>query len=55
LSLPYDTAPEKHAEKLRGVGNSSGDENGSDSMKYWESSLTRHFDTATTFLAAIKF
>ena len=32
--------PEKHAERLRGVGNSSGDENGSDSMKYWESSLT---------------
>jgi len=28
--------PEKHAERLRGVGNSSGDENGSDSMKYWE-------------------
>jgi len=28
--------PEKHAEGLRGVGNSSGDENGSDSMKYWE-------------------
>jgi hypothetical protein len=25
-----------HAEKLRGVGNSSGDENGSNSMKYWE-------------------
>jgi hypothetical protein len=23
-------------ERLRGVGNSSGDENGSDSMKYWE-------------------
>src|SRR5438105_10876746 len=28
--------PEKHAERLRGVGNSSGDENGSNSMKYWE-------------------
>src|SRR6267378_2624084 len=28
--------PAKHAERLRGVGNSSGDENGSDSMKYWE-------------------
>src|SRR5207302_10119435 len=28
--------PEKHAEGLRGVGNSPGDENGSDSMKYWE-------------------
>ena len=24
------------SERLRGVGNSSGDENGSDSMKYWE-------------------
>jgi hypothetical protein len=24
------------AERLRGVGNSSGDENGRDSMKYWE-------------------
>ena len=28
--------PEKDAERLRGLGNSSGDENGSDSMKYWE-------------------
>src|SRR5438445_9459069 len=28
--------PEAHAERLRGVGNSSGDENGSNSMKYWE-------------------
>jgi hypothetical protein len=28
--------PETIAERLRGVGNSSGDENGSDSMKYWE-------------------
>ena len=28
--------PEKHAERLRGVGDSSGDENGSDSMNYWE-------------------
>jgi len=27
--------PEKRAERLRGLGNSSGDENGSDSMKYW--------------------
>src|SRR5207237_8644380 len=28
--------PEKHAERLLGVGNSSGDEIGSNSMKYWE-------------------
>src|SRR4029450_9033756 len=28
--------PQKHAERLRGVGNPSGDENGRDSMKYWE-------------------
>jgi hypothetical protein len=26
----------KDAERLRGVGNSSGDETGSNSMKYWE-------------------
>jgi hypothetical protein len=26
----------KHAERLRSVGSSSGDETGSDSMKYWE-------------------
>ena len=40
----YDIGPcacrsfksKKHADRLRGVGNSSGDENGSDSMKYWE-------------------
>jgi hypothetical protein len=29
-------ARRKDAERLRGVGNSSGDENGSDPMKYWE-------------------
>ena len=28
--------PEKYSERVRGVGNSSGDETGSDSMKYWE-------------------
>jgi hypothetical protein len=35
MRLP-NIQPEKHAERLRGVGNSSGDENGSDSMKYWK-------------------
>jgi hypothetical protein len=34
--ISYQLKPEKHAERLRGVGNSSGDENGSNSMKYWE-------------------
>jgi len=28
--------PEKHAEKLRGLGNPPCDEIGSDSTKYWE-------------------
>jgi hypothetical protein len=28
--------PEKHAERLRGLGDSSGDEDGSDAMKDWE-------------------
>jgi hypothetical protein len=28
--------PQKNAERLRGVGNSSGDENGSSSVKCWE-------------------
>jgi hypothetical protein len=28
--------PQKYAERLRGLGNPPGDENGSDSMNYWE-------------------
>jgi hypothetical protein len=35
-SMPSLFKPEKHAERLRGVGNSSGNENRSYSMKYWE-------------------
>ena len=33
LGEPHSN-PEKHTKKLRGVGNSSGDETGSGSMKY---------------------